>query len=172
LNLSSDYGGIENGLNPLSDAESDGETDENGKIWVLPLALLAVLFFSCCTAVAPVAAQTPPDNQTTLPAVTDANYTIVTTEFHGKALIKLDNNTMKVHPVDTPLTLELGATINDIVRVHNVGGTVDINGVTYTIESGKGRVNLVKNTASLCCNGIDPSGSELHFLLRSNVTFS
>jgi len=70
---------------------------KNGKIWILNLAPIAVLLFSCCTAVAPVAAQTQPDNQTTLPAVTDANYTIVTTEFHGNAIIKLDNNTMKVY---------------------------------------------------------------------------
>ena len=64
----------------------------------------------------------------------------------------------------------MGATIDGIVRVHNVGGTADINGVPYTIESGRGWVNLVKNTASLCCNGIDPSGSELHLLLRRGLS--
>lgn len=79
----------------------------------------------------------------------------------GWAFQKIDNETIRMKPAEMNLTLELGERKDHRIGIINVTGTLDINGTTYTIESGNGIIQTVTHTAWLHCKAQDAQGSRI-----------
>jgi len=89
---------------------------------------------------------------------------VKTLKAQGIATQKIDEHTVK-SPANFTLTLQATST-NGIVKKFDVtGGTVVINGVSYTIESGNGGVLARRHLILLQAQGKGPDGKTVTFEL-------
>ena len=94
----------------------------------------------------------------TAPEQTDPTSGIKTLKAQGFAVEKIGDQTTKL---PASFTLNLQATEKDakVKKFDVVGGTVTVNGVTYTIASGKGGVIVGKRLILLEAQGTSPDGA-------------
>jgi len=79
----------------------------------------------------------------------------------GEAFQRADSNTINQYNVTLSLTLKLGGQGQRTIMITNASGSIDVNGIVYTIESGKGLIGTKGHITILRCKGIDPDGNEI-----------
>lgn len=79
----------------------------------------------------------------------------------GEAFQRADSDTINQYNVTLSLTLKLGGQRQRAIMITNASGSVDVNGIVYTIESGKGLIGTKGHITILRCKGIDANGNEI-----------
>lgn len=85
----------------------------------------------------------------------------VTAEARGWAFQRIDNETIKQYSMTMNLALELGQRNGPPVAIVNVSGSVEVNSVTYAIESGKGLIATRRDIALFRAEGVDGQGNNV-----------
>jgi hypothetical protein len=79
----------------------------------------------------------------------------------GEAFQRADSGTINEYNVTLSLTLKLGGQGQRVIMITNASGSVDVNGIVYTIEGGKGLIGTKSHITILGCKGIDANGNEI-----------
>jgi hypothetical protein len=134
---------------------------------ILPLAALAIVMVAIFAVVSPVAAAPMQAAATQEPAASNELPKTLTVKFWGQAYIAVDDETIKHYKVNSTLTATITNQFRWTLYVENVTGTVNINGVEYTITEGRGISKWIFPV--LECTGVDAEGNSLEFVLRGIV---
>ncbi len=130
---------------------------------MLALAAVATVMVATFATVAPVAAA--PIQATVAQDSTASDLPKTTTvKFWGQAYIRVDEETIKHYRVNATLTATITSQFWWILNIENVQGNIVINGVDYTIASGRGISRWIFPV--LECSGADAGGKTLSFVLR------
>ena len=79
----------------------------------------------------------------------------------GEAFQRADSDTINQYNVTLSLTLKLGGRGQRAIMITNASGSVNVNGIVYTIESGKGLIGTKSHITILRCKGIDANSNEI-----------
>ncbi len=79
----------------------------------------------------------------------------------GEAFQRADSDTINQYNVTLSLTLKLGGQGQRAIMITNASGSVNVNGIVYTSESGKGLIGTKSHITILRCKGIDANGNEI-----------
>jgi hypothetical protein len=132
---------------------------KNSKILIVTVVAIAVV---CLIAVPYVSAQTSANPITTTKTLNAKGY----------AFQSIDSDTIKKYNATFSLTLVPTST-NGTVKLFNVtGGSVIVNGVTYTIEGGKGGVLTGRHAVLLTSQGTGPDGQSVTFKFAAKYSWS
>jgi hypothetical protein len=93
------------------------------------------------------------------------NVHTVTIDVKGHAFLRIDEQTIKQYDAATALIIHVQPATESIERNVDVTGSVKVNGVTYTFESGKAVLRKEKNLLFIKCQGLDESGNEINLKL-------
>ena len=74
---------------------------------------------------------------------------------------------MKQYSLTMNITLGLGQRTGTAIIIVTVNGSIEANGVTYTIESGKGLVATKRDTALFRTEGVDGQGNNVTLRLAA-----
>lgn len=129
----------------------------------LPLVALAMVVVAALAVAAPVSA-TPLQATASQGNASDELPMTLTVKFWGQAFIAVDDETLKHYKVNATLTATITKQFWWTLFVEDVAGSVNINGVEYTITQGKGISRWIFPV--LECSGVDASGNALEFVLR------
>lgn len=129
----------------------------------LPLAALAMVVVAAFAMAAPVTAA-PVQVTAAQGSTSDGLPKTLTVKFWGQAFIAVDDETIKHYRVNTTLSATITKQFWWTLFVEDVRGTLNINGVEYTITQGKGISRWIFPV--LECRGVDTSGNTLEFVLR------
>lgn len=90
----------------------------------------------------------------------------------GYAFQSIDNETIKKYPANFTLTLT-PTTVNGTVHLFDVtGGSVVVNGATYTITGGKGGVLTGRHLVLLNATGTGPDGQSVVFKFAARYSWA
>lgn len=92
---------------------------------------------------------------------TFANVHTVTIDAEGHAFLRIDEQTIKQYNAVTSLVIQVQPATESTERNVDVTGSVKVNDVTYTIESGKAVLRTEKNLLFVKCQGIDESVNQI-----------
>jgi hypothetical protein len=132
---------------------------KKSKILVISVVAIAVV---CLIAVPYVSAQT------------NANpiATTKTLNAKGYAFQSINSDTIKKYNATFSLTL-VPTTTNGTVRLFSVtGGSVVVNGVTYTINGGKGGILTGRHAVLLTSQGTGPDGQSVTFKFAAKYSWA
>lgn len=91
----------------------------------------------------------------------------VTAEAKGWAFQRIDNETIKQYSMAMSVTLGLGQGNGSPIAITNVSGSVEVNGITYTLGSGKGLIATKRNIALVRAEGVDGQGNNVTLKLAA-----
>jgi hypothetical protein len=94
-----------------------------------------------------------------------ANVRTITIDAEGYAFIRVDEDTLKQYNVTTSLIIQIQPATENTERKVAITGYVKVNGVTYTIESGKVVLRTDKKLVFINCQGLDESENEISLKL-------
>ncbi len=83
----------------------------------------------------------------------------------GYAYQSIDSSTIKKYPANLTLTLVPTGTNGSAKLFDVTGGSVEVNGVTYTVTSGNGGVLTGRHAILLQAQGTSPDGQTMTFKL-------
>ena len=89
------------------------------------------------------------------------NVHTVTIDVKGHAFLRIDEQTIKQYDSATALVIHVQPATESTERNVDVSGSVKVNDVTYTFESGKAVLRKEKNLLFIKCQGLDESGNEI-----------
>jgi hypothetical protein len=96
---------------------------------------------------------------------TYANVHTVTVDAKGHAFLRIDEQTIKQYDAVMFLVIQVQPATESTERNVDVTGSVKVNDVTYTIESGKAVLRTEKNLLFVKCQGIDENGNQINLKL-------
>jgi hypothetical protein len=96
---------------------------------------------------------------------TYANVHTVTVDAKGHAFLRIDEQTIKQYDAVMFLVIQVQPATESTERNVDVTGSVKVNDVTYTIESGKAVLRTEKNLLFVKCQGIDENGNQISLKL-------
>jgi hypothetical protein len=96
---------------------------------------------------------------------TYANVHTVTVDVKGHAFLRIDEQTIKQYDTVTSLLIQVQPATESTERKVDVTGSIKVNDVTYTIESGKAVLRTEKNLLFVKCQGIDENGNQISLKL-------
>ena len=105
------------------------------------------------------------EEQTPTLDATYANVHTVTVDVNGHAFLRIDEQTIKQYDAVTSLVIQVQPATESTERKVDVTGSVKVNDVTYTIESGKAVLRTEKNLLFVKCQGIDENGNQISLKL-------
>jgi hypothetical protein len=89
------------------------------------------------------------------------NVRTVTINVKGHAFLRIDEQTIKQYDVATALVIHVQPATESTERNVDVTGSVKVNDVIYTFESGKAVLRKEKNLLFIKCQGLDESRNEI-----------
>lgn len=132
---------------------------KKNNILIVSVVVIAVV---CLIAVPYVAAQT------------SANPITTTKTLHAKgyAFQAIDSDTIKKYNATFSLTLAPKSTNGPVKLFSVTDGSIIINGVTYTIDNGKGGILTGKHAVLLTSQGTEPDGQSIIFKFAAKYNWA